>query len=312
MVHPEFSRAALHGGQEYKEGLPSWFSTWDSHSSKFPSVHPDPPPAIAAISTCPFPMAVNMNVNMTLPPSGKESWPTSPPYIEFHDPFSAASLAYAEPLCLDMDTEGSPGRPERPALAVPMTPSSPGWPNHEPYPIQGQGVPRTGAEDIPEPATDFSPDLLDSWYPRYLACTQFFVAHAQHTPVVQSLAAFLNIRLPCQQPGSPAAHVSLRTYIRRLIVTGHDSPSVLEAFFGEEWAGGVGSMVKQERVNYLFTAKSGGWASTKAAYDILPDEQTPFLRPLRAPAEEELQEAESRWSEWLAMEDWMVGPRSPW
>ncbi|PWY68540.1 hypothetical protein BO94DRAFT_540217 [Aspergillus sclerotioniger CBS 115572] len=40
-------------------------------------------------------MAVNMNVNMNMPPSGKESWPTSPPYIKFHDPFSAASLAYA-------------------------------------------------------------------------------------------------------------------------------------------------------------------------------------------------------------------------
>ncbi|GLB16084.1 hypothetical protein AtubIFM61612_005920, partial [Aspergillus tubingensis] len=91
-----------------------------------------------------------------------------------------------------------------------------------------------------------------------------------------------------------------------------DSPAVLGAFFGKDWAGGVGSIIKQEQVNYLFTAKSGGWASTKAVYDTLPDEQTPFLRPLRQPAEDELQEAEDRWSEWLAMEDWMVGPCSPW
>ncbi|KAJ6136952.1 hypothetical protein N7497_012204 [Penicillium chrysogenum] len=84
------------------------------------------------------------------------------------------------------------------------------------------------------------------------------------------------------------------------------------AFFGDAWESGVTCILKEERVNYLFTAKSSGWASTKAAYDIQPDEQTPFLRPLRSPSEHEIQTAETQWSEWLAMEDWMVGERSLW
>ncbi|EAU38448.1 predicted protein [Aspergillus terreus NIH2624] len=160
---------------------------------------------------------------------------------------------------------------------------------------------------------------LDNWYPAYEACVRFFLDEGQHTGAVQSLAAFLNIRLPSQRATdaitcfSPAAtRVSLRAYIRRLVVTAHDTPAVLRAFFGSEWTAGVATTWQQERINYLFTAKSGGWAATKAAYDERPDEQTPFLRPLRAPTEEELRMAESRWSEWLAMEDWMVGPRSPW
>jgi hypothetical protein len=162
------------------------------------------------------------------------------------------------------------------------------------------------------------------WFPHYKCCVQFFVASSQHSPIVQSIAAFINIRLPCQQetglavagaqprPAAPGPFVSLRPYIRRLIITAQDSPAVLQAFFGHDWEAGVGCIYKQERVNYLFTAKSSGWASTKAAYDILPDEQAPFLRPLRDPSEDEIKAAEARWSEWLAMEDWMVGARSPW
>lgn len=224
-----------------------------------------------------------------------------------------------------------------------------------------------------------------------MACLQYFINYSQHTFLAQSVAAFINIRLPCQrciapvihlsgtdntttrhtrpeQPSSPSTsspstwdptspspssstspiplipqtittsqltptsntttsttssstsptpttagtYVSLRPYIRRLIITGRDSPSLLQALFGNNWAAGVGPLRHQERVNYLFTAKSGGWASTKAAYDILPDEHAPFLRPLRQPLEEEIRLAEARWSEWLAMEDWMIGPRSPW
>ncbi|CAG7918713.1 unnamed protein product [Penicillium olsonii] len=156
------------------------------------------------------------------------------------------------------------------------------------------------------------------WYPHYKESVQHFVDHSQYTPAVQSIAAFINIRLPCQRPSeSPSASgslpfVSLRLYIRRLIVTAQDSPSVMQGFFGPNWEAGVGCIYKQERANYLFTAKSSGWASTKEAYDISPDEQTPFLRPLRDPSEDELRVAESRWSEWLAMEDWMVGARTPW
>ncbi|PYI33758.1 hypothetical protein BP00DRAFT_485295 [Aspergillus indologenus CBS 114.80] len=142
-------------------------------------------------------------------------------------------------------------------------------------------------------------DLLDTWYPQYLRCTQYFLEQGQFSPAVLSLAAFLNIRLPCQR---------LRRYIRRLVVTGHDSPEVLQAFFGAGWAGGVGCVVQQERQTYLFTAKSSGWAATKAAYDLAPDEQTPFLRPLRAPAEAELRLAESRWKE----EEEEADAEEPW
>lgn len=176
------------------------------------------------------------------------------------------------------------------------------------------------------PGADFATINPHDWHPHYMACLQYFVDQSQHSTPVQSVAAFLNIRLPCQYSSNPVfrlsdaqakaqapvSFISLRPYIRRLIVTGHDSPLVLSTLFGENWQAGVGCIFKQERVNYLFTAKSGGWASTKAAYDMLPDEHTPFLRALRDPMEDELREAENRWSEWLAMEDWMVGPRSPW
>ncbi|KAL4918859.1 hypothetical protein BDW62DRAFT_200498 [Aspergillus aurantiobrunneus] len=169
---------------------------------------------------------------------------------------------------------------------------------------------------------------LPDWYSRYTACLQHFLDQSQHSVPVQSLAAYINIRLPCQQLSNPvsrfatssasslgngqASQVSLRHYIRRLVATGNDTPPVLEAFFGGDWADGIGNICKQERMNYLFAAKSSGWASTKAAYDVLPDEHTPFLRPLQGATEEELSTAEKHWSEWLAMEDWMVGPRSPW
>lgn len=183
------------------------------------------------------------------------------------------------------------------------------------------------AQELPvrmEEAPAAEPARVDptEWYPHYLICLRHFLDHAQHTLPVQSFAAFINIRLPCQRSSDPifqltqseisAASVSLTPYIRRLIVTGNDTPAVLQAFFGNGWEVGVDYIWKQERMNYLFTAKSSGWASTKETYDILPDEQTPTLRPLRNPTEEELRSADARWSEWLAMEDWMVGPRSPW
>ncbi|KAL4926304.1 uncharacterized protein BDV17DRAFT_159025 [Aspergillus undulatus] len=186
---------------------------------------------------------------------------------------------------------------------------------------------------VPEPdGPTMSPNLyqvhLPDWYSRYMICVQHFLDNTQYSAPVQSLAAYINIRLPCQQLSNPvmrfdapgtslsgnvqATRVPLRHYIRRLVVTGNDTPPILKAFFGSDWLNGVGNICKQERMNYLCTAKSNGWASTKAAYDILPDEHTPFLRPLHGATEEELSAAEKYWSEWLAMEDWMVGPRSPW
>jgi hypothetical protein len=104
---------------------------------------------------------------------------------------------------------------------------------------------------------------------------------------------------------------SLIPFIRRLVVTGMDFPGVLHGFFGDDWRTGVGPMHEQERRNYLFAAKSGGWASVKRDYDMLPVETVPFLRPLQKPLDAEIEGAERAWSQWLAMEDWMVGPRAP-
>ena len=49
----------------------------------------------------------------------------------------------------------------------------------------------------------------------------------------------------------------------------------------------------------------------KKDYDMSPLETVPFMRPLQGPVIVEIEAAEKSWSEWLAMEDWMVGPRAP-
>src|SRR5271170_5565036 len=38
-----------------------------------------------------------------------------------------------------------------------------------------------------------------AWFPHYQRCVQYFLDHAQHTQQVQTLAAFVNISLPCQK-----------------------------------------------------------------------------------------------------------------
>ena len=175
------------------------------------------------------------------------------------------------------------------------------------------------------------------WYPKYQSCQRYFVDHAQTSGSVLAVAAFVNILLPSQRaanpitssttrgpptpgsmhrPNNPPPHqsyssVSLVPYLRRLVVTGLDFPGILHGFFGDDWATGVGPLHEQERRNYLFAAKSGGWASVKKDYDMLPLEAVPFMRPLQGPVIAEIEAAEKSWSEWLAMEDWMVGPRAP-
>jgi hypothetical protein len=184
-------------------------------------------------------------------------------------------------------------------------------------------------------------DIID-WYPQFQSCHRYFLDHAQHSAPVQALAAFMNIQLPYQKHPHPvlnsasssprsgandmhlrpnpfagnanAAHaqgVSLVPYIRRLIATGHDTPEVLHGFFGDDWVKGVGDLHEIERRNYLFAAKSTSWLKVKQAYDMTPDESIPFLSPLRNASEAEIQQAEATWSEWLAMQDWMLGPRAP-
>ncbi|KAL3468260.1 hypothetical protein BJX64DRAFT_282443 [Aspergillus heterothallicus] len=194
-----------------------------------------------------------------------------------------------------------------------------------------------GLSDASHNARGDNFDIFE-WYPRYQACQRYFLDHAQHSRPVQALSVYLNIRLPFQRHlhplpnssdntpsdnsdglasrGSSSASntppsVSLVPYIRRLVATGMDYPGVLHGFFGDDWQAGIGQLHEQERCNYLFAAKSGGWASVKKDYDIPPLETIPFLRPLQGPLDSEIEAAERRWSEWLAMEDWMVGPRAP-
>lgn len=183
-------------------------------------------------------------------------------------------------------------------------------------------------------------DML-AWYPKYQSCQRYFVDHSQHEVLVQCVASFVNILLPYQRDpplytcrgartasermeeitnsraGGTMPHemsavpTSLIPYLRRLIVTGMDVPQILHGFFGDDWQAGIGQQQEVERRNYLFAAKSGGWASVKRDYDMLPLETVPFLIPLKAPTEVEIEQAEKNWSEWLAMEDWMVGSRAP-
>ncbi|KAL2833337.1 hypothetical protein BDW59DRAFT_138491 [Aspergillus cavernicola] len=183
-----------------------------------------------------------------------------------------------------------------------------------------------GLSDAPQSANSDKLDIFE-WHPHYQDCERYFLDHAQHSSPVQALSAYLNIRLPFQrQPpvqqfpneapsstttNTPSPSVSLVTYIRRLVATGMDQPGVLQGFFGDDWQLGIGPLHEQERCNYLFAAKSGGWASVKKDYDIPPLETIPFLRPLQGPLDSEIEAAERSWSDWLAMEDWMVGPRAP-
>ncbi|KAF2759672.1 hypothetical protein EJ05DRAFT_305929 [Pseudovirgaria hyperparasitica] len=185
------------------------------------------------------------------------------------------------------------------------------------------------------------------WHPAYQSCQRYFLDHAQHDGSVQAVAALVNIALPfqwaqspisnssaspmpganlapyqqhyqrpgpsqgTQRPGAGLAWVSLVPYIRRLIVTGFDSAGVLHGFFGDEWKKGIGPVQECERRNYLFAAKSVGWAKVKCQYDMSPHESVPFLKPLQNVQLAEIEGAEKTWSQWLAMEDWMVGPRAP-
>jgi hypothetical protein len=192
-------------------------------------------------------------------------------------------------------------------------------------------------------------DIFD-WYPQFQSCVKYFLDHSQHTVPVQAVAAFINIRLPYQKtqnqlvssrlshspsgpspaggmPGSsrhsmsqahvragqgePLPHLSLIPYIRRLVVTGFDTGPVLHGFFGDDWKRGIGPLHETERRNYLFAAKSETWLKVKNSYDMDDEQTVPFIRPLQRVELEEIEGAENNWSEWLAMQDWMLGPRAP-
>ncbi|KAL8719614.1 MAG: hypothetical protein Q9225_003388 [Loekoesia sp. 1 TL-2023] len=223
--------------------------------------------------------------------------------------------------------------------------------SHEPqFPASAFAAPSPSPQP-PTPhsrADDPQFDIFD-WFPKYQSCQRYFIDHSQHSAPVQAVAAFINIQLPVQRSSSPVTNsqsrlppspggigpinfgstvrspgggstttpslaytsISLIPYLRRLVVTGLDFPGVLHGFFGDDWASGVGPLHEQERRNYLFAAKSGGWASVKKDYDMEFAETVPFMRPLQGAVGQEIEAAEKTWSEWLAMEDWMVGPRAP-
>ncbi|RFU73455.1 ilp is an apoptosis inhibitor [Trichoderma arundinaceum] len=169
-------------------------------------------------------------------------------------------------------------------------------------------------------------DLFD-WYPKYQSCLAFFLERGQHTSAVQAVAAIVNIRLPFQQssdsprhpassgstpgPSTTTMSVALVPYVRRLVATGFDTIAILHGFFGDDWGAGIGPIHENERRNYLFAAKSETWLTVKASYDLEKGQTVPFLRPLQAVTEKEIRAAEANWSEWLAMQDWMLGPRAP-
>lgn len=151
------------------------------------------------------------------------------------------------------------------------------------------------------------------------------------------MAAYTNIRLPSQrrelhlqQDGRVQAQnggseltcaaafgeandyfFSLVPYIRRLVATGLDSPAVLHAFFGNYWRAGLEHILITERNNFLFAVKSDNWLNVKLSYDMENGQEIPFLAPLHQVSEQELCAAEQDWSAWLAMQDWMIGPRAP-
>jgi hypothetical protein len=186
-------------------------------------------------------------------------------------------------------------------------------------------------------------DVLD-WHPNYVSCQRYFLDHAQHEPGTQSVCALLNIFLPCQWASNPVMNssgysthpsaqgayaapysrhqgtadravprpsVSLTPFIRRMVVTGFDKEGILHGFFGDDWRKGVGPLQECERRNYLFAAKSVGWAKVKYQYDMSQNQTVPFIKPLQNVQLAEIEAAEREWSKWLAMEDWMVGPRAP-
>ncbi|KZZ89935.1 hypothetical protein AAL_07443 [Moelleriella libera RCEF 2490] len=164
-----------------------------------------------------------------------------------------------------------------------------------------------------------------TWYPKFLSCLSYFVNHAQHTEPVQAVAARVNIRLPFEKAASAGIasaaaqivrpgetlRVALVPYIRRLVVTGFDNPATLLGFFGDDWIEGISPIHETERRNYLFAAKSETWLKVKSHYDMEDGQAVPFLRPLIGVTEREITSAESNWSDWLAMQDWMLGPRAP-
>ncbi|PVH71309.1 hypothetical protein DL98DRAFT_660704 [Cadophora sp. DSE1049] len=161
-----------------------------------------------------------------------------------------------------------------------------------------------------------------------------------HTMPVQMLAGLINMRLPSQkQPLSvdgssasfshcagpdlphlrlpdpvaqkpappPPVYVSLLPYIRRLIVTGYDTPGVPYGSFRDDWQARILPLYEVERRNFMFAAQSTNWLAVKQAYDLGPNNPVLYLSPPKDASEEVTQMAETGWCKCLAMEDWVLG-----
>lgn len=116
---------------------------------------------------------------------------------------------------------------------------------------------------------------------------------------------------PTSKSNLHPTHTSVLPYVRRLVATGFDQTAIMHGFFGDDWVEGVGPLHEVERRNFLFAAKSDTWLRVKTSYDMADGQSVPFLRPLQQVSEREIISAEANWSEWLAMQDWMLGPRAP-
>ncbi|KFX99644.1 hypothetical protein O988_03713 [Pseudogymnoascus sp. VKM F-3808] len=223
---------------------------------------------------------------------------------------------------------------------IPMAFSSHENPSPAPLRRPSQGPPTEQGQDHMMTHTESSFDPHE-WYHHFQSCRRYFLDHSQHSPCLQAVAAYVNILLPYQRHPNPISSyssnpsttphpasntpstasprlnesqgesVSLVPYIRRLVVTGFDTQTMLQTFFGDDWVKGIGQIHESERRNYLFASKSGSWLEVKASYEPSPNETIPYMMPIRNPMENEIRAAEEKWSEWLAMQDWMVGPRAP-
>ena len=98
--------------------------------------------------------------------------------------------------------------------------------------------------------------------------------------------------------------VSLIPYIRRLVVTAHTAPTILHGLFGSQYPAGILPLLEIERRNYLFTARSAGWAETKRKYDEPGGQHCTFLSPLESLDGDEMEAAEGAWERWMQMETW--------
>ncbi|KAI7931704.1 hypothetical protein M0657_000138 [Pyricularia oryzae] len=167
------------------------------------------------------------------------------------------------------------------------------------------GISPTGQQQFPGkpgPGIGSSRGEVDFSFGGFRGTSMPFHSPQQHLPQHQD-------RTGTPSPAMP--YCTLTPYIRRLVAMGLDSEGMLHGFFGDDWKLGVGPFHEVERRNYLFASKSANWLRVKASYDMDGGQYIPYIKPLQNATEAEIKSADNSWSEWLLMQDWMVGPRAP-